>query len=169
MRADQAIAVESRTSGFRRFSLDDFGMRRRLRSDFACDPARKLVHQPWVFLQFVPEMRAVDRGLDLQPGLSAGTPFRSDFHPLTTDWVLPSNRGLGGGPGFGGGGGKRGGGVNMQAAMQMIPKPIELTPPNIQQTRVLQSPSERRSNIKRVLACSPAVAATFPDVWCTPD
>jgi hypothetical protein len=69
MRADQAIAVESRTSRFRRFSLDDFGMRRRLRSDFACDPARKLVHQPWVFLQFVPELRAVDRGLDLQPGL----------------------------------------------------------------------------------------------------
>jgi hypothetical protein len=26
--------------------------------------------------------------------------------------------------------------VNMQAAMQMIPKPIELTPPQVQQTHV---------------------------------
>jgi hypothetical protein len=26
--------------------------------------------------------------------------------------------------------------VNMQAAMAMIPKPIELTPPQVQQTRV---------------------------------
>jgi hypothetical protein len=29
-----------------------------------------------------------------QPGLSAGTPFRGGFNALTTDWALPSNRGL---------------------------------------------------------------------------
>lgn len=33
-------------------------------------------------------------GAPAQPGLGAGTPFRGGFNPLTTDWALPSNRGM---------------------------------------------------------------------------
>jgi hypothetical protein len=52
----------------------------------------------------------------------------------------------------------------MQAAMSMIPKPIELTPPNIQQTRVRPDiqPGQGRHEPRAVNHAIPAGLATFP-------
>lgn len=91
----------------------------------------------------------------MQPFLGGGS---QGPNISTADMAMPSNRGMvdmssgfgggsfgggmgggGGGDaggGGGGGGGKRGGGVNMQAAMQMIPKPLQIQMPQVQNIKI---------------------------------
>jgi hypothetical protein len=80
----------------------------------------------------------------MQPGLSGGTPFPfsggmgvadmggggfGGFGGVAGMGAAMGGGGDAGGGDMGGGGGGRGGGkVNMQAAMAMIPKPIQLPP-----------------------------------------